>query len=349
MSGNLHFTAVCEDNEHSAGPVAFINDLSISKINLNPPQVEPAAEESGEPEIEVFYADEREPSHQVSTEDQIEEDSLEARYEALRREKAESDRRAAEEAQRARDLQAAFEAARQKHALADDWRSEDAAVKDAERRFVEAGYDDEVKVKIMGELNLRTQRREELARAWLSIPDAQIPQPARHEPKGDPIEQWISTAGTHLHDADKEFIRSRRQFIEADPENARLLQSAAVLAEHQGFQPGSPEYHARINETLRLDEPTEPVQPVRQSRSRGSNISKRPVAAPASRSTGRSSPQSVFLSEFDMKTAKEIGMSFRDYAEIKANANKGQYDRSVTGGRLHASYDVNSVNMKDYY
>jgi hypothetical protein len=165
----------------------------------------------------------------------------------------------------------------------------------------------------------------------------------------DQIEAWI--AANNLLPADANYLRERREFLNAHPDNAELLLSAAKLAEKRyQLQPGSQEYHDFLDREAGVADAdnVQPSQPKQAKRQKG-GATRRPVAAPGSRSSGRAPESRVHLNEFDLKTCRELNISPQEYARTyKANAAKGQLSREAAGGRLHSTY-VSGSSFEDHY
>ena len=166
----------------------------------------------------------------------------------------------------------------------------------------------------------------------------------QQQPVSDPLETWI--AGANLLPEDASYLRQRKEFIAAHPDNPVLLQSAANLAEKRyKLKPGTQEYHNFIDVELGLAEegteaeevaapPSVPQQNGRRA------VPKRPTAAPGSRATSSSSPRTVFLTDWDIDQARALGISEKEYATFKAKAGDGQLTQGQTGGRLMARYSA---------
>lgn len=172
----------------------------------------------------------------------------------------------------------------------------------------------------------------------------QVAQP-QPQPGHDPFEAWVDAA--NLVDADKAYLRQRKEFIQSNPDNGATLQAAATLAEKRyKLKPGTPEYHNFIDEELGLAEAATEAQetpaPPPAPQPNGRRIaSKRPTAAPVSRATASSTTTKVWLNETDIKTAQELGYSQEEYAKkFKSNPGKGQLTPDQAGGRLMARYSV---------
>lgn len=168
------------------------------------------------------------------------------------------------------------------------------------------------------------------------------------QPASDPFEAWIAKEGANLLDADKAYLRQRKEFIQSDPRNSMILQSAANLAEMRyRLKPGTPEYHNFIDVELGLaeegneaEEPVAVAPPPVPSQNGRRPVQKRPTAAPGSRATASSSPTKIFLTDWDRDQAKSLGISEKEYATYKAKANDGQLTQGQAGGRLMARYSA---------
>jgi hypothetical protein len=337
---DLTFTTVCESDDgeelkKKQGAWDFVGGRpSVLPGDIEVEHAAPEAEPGGV-EIEIV----RENPHRgrdVESDQAIE--HLQAQYQ-----EAKARAEAAEQTKAAYD--AAIIAAGHRDEIAREYWQENERLKDAQNRFAQAArnFDDSAQAEIVTEIAQRTKYLHDLDEGHRRISEqATLPQ-ARQQTVSDPLEAWLQGPGASLMDADKDYIRSRREFIQAHPDNADILQSAARLAEKRyGLQPGSAEYHEWLDGQIGLEpDDVQPPQPVRQTRKQG-GASRRPVAAPGSRATGRSPQSRVHLSDFDMDQAKQLGMSFTDYAKIKSVANKreGQLTRQEAGGRLHARFSI---------
>jgi hypothetical protein len=230
--------------------------------------------------------------------------------------------------------------AQDRDTVAAEYNNELERIADAKARYVEAGHYARYaeQADIAEELAARRLIKSQLEEAYQNLSQLAVAPPPPQQT--DQLEAWITTGpGATLLDADKNYLRERREFLNAHPDNAELLLSAAKLAEKRyQLQPGTPEYHEFLDREAGVADADniQPSQP-RKTRKQGGATSRRNVAAPVSRSSSSRSASSVHLTEFDQDQARQLGMSFRDYAEIKnkANQRKGQLTRDEAGGRLH--------------
>ena len=344
-SGDLRFSVSLDDLpevEDEKKPAAGWDHVG-GRLSVLPGEieVEHAAPEA-EPNIEIVHVrDGGRGNHEI--------EELQQKYEAekAQRERAEQVASAEQQHRMQRERWTSFRIIRtpSPKSTTRNWRN----LRQAQWSSVAAqnAYDHEAAAVAAAQIAVYAQRAEECHRALNGIEEQanearqRLSQPQQPQPvSGDPVEHWIATAGTGLPEADKNYLRERKEFIQAHPDNPEILISAARIAEKRyGLTPGSPEYHEFLDSQIGLADADESPAP-RQGKQKSG---RRMVAAPSSRSTGRSPGGAVHLNDFDLATCKELGISPRDYArQYKTNANKGQTDKSVTGGRLHASYSVNT-------
>jgi hypothetical protein len=300
--------------------------------------------EIGGVEIEIVREDPR--RNRDSGEDAIA--ALQEQYEATKREKAQFEQIAVAERQWRQQTEEAVAHARDRDAIAAEYHNELQRIEDAKSRYSNASYYGRHAEmgEIAEEIAARTQYKKQLEDTHETLNQrAMLPAPPQQQTVSDPFEHWIATAGASLPDADKDYIRARREFLLEHPDNADILQSAARLAEKRyGLQPGTPEYHSWLDEQIGVEPDARP----RPARKQG-GASRRAVAAPASRSSGSSNQSRVHLNEFDLKTCRELNISPQEYARTyEANAAKGQLTRAEAGGRMHATYTANS-SFEDHY
>jgi hypothetical protein len=217
----------------------------------------------------------------------------------------------------------------------------------AQAQYADAAnsFDHDRAVAALAQVTAAERHKEECDRAYREIEaqEAHARQYAAQQPQAvsDPFDAWVDAA--NLREEDKAYLRQRKEFVQAHPDNGVLLQSAANIAEKRhGLIPGTQEYHDHIDREVGLADADNVPPPVRQAKRQKGGASRRPPAAPGSRSTASSPQSQVFLSDFDLKTAKELGISPRDYAKnYKERATKGQLSRADAAGRLHATYTYN--------
>ena len=176
------------------------------------------------------------------------------------------------------------------------------------------------------------------------------PEPERsvqQQPVSDPFDAWVAQA--NIPDSDKAYLRQRKDFIQAHPDNGDILQSAARLAEKRyKLTPGTDEYHRFLDEQIGMADPEapeggdpEPQPSTPQAAPAASRQpAKRPTAAPASRATASNQTTKVFLTDWDRDQAKQLKMSDRDYAAFKLKSTEGQLSQAQAGGRLMARYSA---------
>ena len=171
--------------------------------------------------------------------------------------------------------------------------------------------------------------------------------PVHQQPVSDPFDTWVAQA--NIPESDKAYLRQRKDFIQAHPDNGDILQSAARLAEKRyKLTPGTDEYHRFLDEQIGMaeqetldevdPEPRASTPPAVPAASR--QPSKRPTAAPASRATASNQSTKVFLTDWDRDQAKQLKMSDRDYAAFKLKSTEGQLSQAQAGGRLMARYSA---------
>jgi hypothetical protein len=330
MSGNLTYTAVCESD--GEGEEATL------------PEAAPAAEPDN---IEIVYESE---SPRRGREVEIDADPVEAlqrQYAEMKAPKEASD-------QRANAAVAVITLKDHKTTLERSFQEAEEYRRQAQAQYADAAnsFDHDRAVAALAQVTAAERHKEECDRAYREIEaqEAHARQYAAQQPQAvsDPFDAWVDAA--NLREEDKAYLRQRKEFVQAHPDNGVLLQSAANIAEKRhGLIPGTQEYHDHIDREVGLADADNVPPPVRQAKRQKGGASRRPPAAPGSRSTASSPQSQVFLSDFDLKTAKELGISPRDYAKnYKANAAKGQLSREAAGGRLHSTY-VSGSSFEDHY
>jgi hypothetical protein len=335
MSGNLTYTAVLDTSDGDEQQKPRRGPHFINWDSLHSSQPEPETEEPGQ-EIEVVHV--RDGHDEVSR--------LEEQYEQLKTEKAAAEQTASAERQRREAYDVAIQAARHRDELAAEYWREEANLRGAQDRYEQSSqnYSHGEAASAVAEIGVRTQRLRELSDAYSTL-EGQATIPAAQPQRQLTADEQFEDAIAHYSGSDKNWIRRNRDDLMANPERVKLAETSAQFAERRhGIQPGSDEFYAFLDEAMGYDgDAAEARQPAKKAKQQ----SRRMYAAPSSRATSRSPGGSVHLSEFDQEQARALGISFRDYAVIKSKANKGQYDKSITGGRLHASYSVNSFD--DHY
>jgi hypothetical protein len=343
----LTFTAVSQpdddDKLHKKPKGTHFLDWDSLRSTSEPEPEAPEAA-SNEPEIEVVY------ERPGRGNDEIE--ALQEQYEAEKEARATADRIAVEQAQRARAYESVLEVQGHKAALADACHQEAENLRQAQLRQVAAGnsYDHETVAVAAAHIAVHAQRLEEYGRAYESISEQEAEarriaqQPQQPQLTSD---QQFESAISHYSERDKGWIRRNRDDLLANPERVKLAETSAQFAERRhGIEPGSDEFYTFLDEAMGYDgDGAEAPQPTKKSRRQG-GATKRMYAAPSSRATSSSPRGSVHLSEFDQAQAKELGISFRDYAAIKAKANKreGQLSMAEAGGRMHFR-----ASLEDHY
>jgi hypothetical protein len=166
----------------------------------------------------------------------------------------------------------------------------------------------------------------------------------QQQPQPQQVDQFAAAIAGYS-ESDRRWLMEHRADLEGNQERVnKLIAVANYATAGAGLTAGSEEFYDFLSDQMGYSQ--EPA-PRKQSRQQG-GASRRMVAAPSSRSTGRSPKSSVFLNEFDLKTAKELRISPEDYARnYKAKAHEGQLGREATGGRLHAQYV--SGSFEDHY
>ncbi len=268
---------------------------------------------------------------------------LQRQYAAAQSAREVAERTAASERQTREAYDAAIEKARHRDVIERAYGEENAQLVQAQRRYADAGsnYDYEAQAIAAAEIASRVSQLNRYREAHENLSQMAVIPQRQPEPAGDPFESVIANLG----EADKGWLRKHRGDLEGNPAREQLLRSHAIIAEAPeeqgglGLQPGSPEYHQHLSEAMGYsDDEPQPRQARRQGGTAGSG--RRPIAAPASRSSS-SSYSKVALSEDHARMAKELKMRPEDFAQFVKKSGQGQLGRGVTGGRLHASYSVN--------
>jgi hypothetical protein len=77
--------------------------------------------------------------------------------------------------------------------------------------------------------------------------------PVQQQHVSDPFDTWVAQA--NIPESDKAYLRQRKDFIQAHPDNGDILQSAARLAEKRyKMTPGTDEYHRFLDEQIGMAE-----------------------------------------------------------------------------------------------
>ncbi len=204
------------------------------------------------------------------------------------------------------------------------------------------------------EERINAPHEQETPRTELRQQAQPVHQPERQAQPQDQFEAAISG----LNDNDKTWLRQHKDELVSKPWREQLLRALAVQAETpahlggEGLTPGTAEYHAYLDEGMGWarssdgsddgdDDAAEPEtrQPAQQQAPRRT-VQKRPSAAPGSRATSSGTREKVFLTDWDLDQAKQLGMSEKQYAEFKRDAAKNQLTAGQTGGRLMARYSA---------
>jgi hypothetical protein len=343
MSGNLTYTVVADstgeeekkptDWDFAGGRYQRLtgeepNDIEVVRADPEP---------EGGTEVEIEPA----PRRSRSSDPDIDVEELQRTVET---EKAQ--REAAE--QRARDIEASWQLQQHKATLQSSYVEEEQKYVAAQKRLSEAhsNYEPDAAAAATAEMVVAAQRMERFAEAY-NILDAQ-PQPAPQQPpqqqqQGDAFEAALA----NVHPNVAQWARANRADITRE-DRWRLALAADAMAQAKGMPPGSDEYLDFMDESMGYLEPEPSPQPVRQAK-RQQGGQKRMYAAPSSRSNSRSPGSKVFLTDDHRRQARDLNMSDQEFSRYVADANKGQMTREQTGGRLRASYDVNTVSgYKDY-
>jgi hypothetical protein len=146
-----------------------------------------------------------------------------------------------------------------------------------------------------------------------NAPKAIPPEPMRHS---DPVEELAS----QLSPRSADWVRRNPQCV-TDPRMYQKMVAAHNLAVADGYTPDSDDYFGQIEDTLRIsrrvnidqdDDPTSGAAKVTQRRSA-------PPAAPVSRGGGGtgSRPNEVRLTRDEIETARDLGMTEKEYARNK--------------------------------
>ena len=264
-------------------------------------------------------------------------------FETLQRQysEAKSAREAAE--QRVAQYDDVLGKARHRDIIAQAWRDENSALAQAQQRYIDAAYDPVTQAAVLAEIGTHSAQLARYREAHENLDAmARLPaQPQRQAAQADHFESAIVA----LAEPDKAWLRRHRGDLEGNPAREQLLRSHAIIAEAPeeqgglGLQPGSPEYHQHLSRAMGYsDDEPQSRQARRQGGTAGSG--RRPIAAPASRSSS-SSYSKVALSEDHRRQARELKMTDAEFSQFVKKSGQGQLGKGVTGGRLHASYSVN--------
>jgi hypothetical protein len=353
MSGDLRFSVSLDDlpeaEEKKPQGWDVVGGRVQTVLGENEIEVARAPEpEIGGVEIEIVRED---PRRNRDSGDDVARAQLEERYERLQAEKTQYEAAAIAERQWRQQTDEAIAHARDRDAIAVEYHNEGQRIEDAKNRYANASYYGRhaEMAEIAEEIAQRTQHKKTLEGVHEALDQRSVlpppPQYQQQQTTSDPFDAWVDAA--NLLPEDKAYLRQRKEFVQAHPDNGVLIQSAANIAEKRyGLIPGTQEYHDHIDREVGLADADAASQPG-QTRKQG-GATRRPMAAPASRSSGRSNQSHVHLNEFDLKTCRELNISPQEYARTyKTNAAKGQLTRAEAGGRMHATYTANS--FEDHY
>jgi hypothetical protein len=151
-------------------------------------------------------------------------------------------------------------------------------------------------------------RLKQIEDIYVAIED-KIKNPPRQEPRQarqvDEFEEGVRQLPKPLQEWAREHEDDLRKRTD-------VALAAGNLALKKGLQPGSDEYLDFMDDQMGYDSYDEPApKPAPKRRA--------PPSAPVSR-TSSSDPSKVYLTEFDKKTARELGMSDRDFAKCKRDS-----------------------------
>jgi len=146
-----------------------------------------------------------------------------------------------------------------------------------------------------------------------NAPKVVAPEPMRHS---DPVEELAS----QLSPRSADWVRRNPQCV-TDPRMYQKMVAAHNIAVADGYTPDSDDYFGQIEDTLKIskrvntdydDDPTSGAAKVTQRRSA-------PPAAPVSRGGGGtgSRPNEVRLTRDEIETARDLGMTEKEYARNK--------------------------------
>jgi hypothetical protein len=146
-----------------------------------------------------------------------------------------------------------------------------------------------------------------------NAPKIVAPEPPRHS---DPVEELAS----QLSPRSADWVRRNPQCV-TDPRMYQKMVAAHNIAVADGYTPDSDDYFGQIEDTLKIskrvntdydDDPTSGAAKVIQRRSA-------PPAAPVSRGGGGtgSRPNEVRLTRDEIETARDLGMTEKEYARNK--------------------------------
>jgi hypothetical protein len=185
-----------------------------------------------------------------------------------------------------------------------------------ESRYAEAmaAQDYAGAAKAQREMATNAAKLQRLEEGKSALEKAPKPQPRQFV---DPVERFAST----LDAPSAAWIRSHPEYVR-DPKKNRALMAAHNLTESEDIRAGSPEYFARIEETLKLRQP-DPViddipEPVVAAQATGGRRAA-PASAPVSRAgSGQGSrPNTVRLTSEEVEMAKMMDMTPEQYARQK--------------------------------
>jgi hypothetical protein len=179
-------------------------------------------------------------------------------------------------------------------------------------------------------------RLKQLEDVYISIED-KIKNPPRQEPRQaqqvDEFEEGLKQLPKPLQDWAREHEDDLRQRTD-------MAIAAGNLAVKKGLNPGSDAYLDFMDDQMGyfVDDEQEP-EPEQRPAPKAPPVRRAPPSAPVSRSSP-SDPSKVYLTDFDKKTARELGMSDRDYAKFKRDAPNSAHAKkfsmqanSRSGGR----------------
>jgi hypothetical protein len=146
-----------------------------------------------------------------------------------------------------------------------------------------------------------------------NAPKIVAPEPPRHS---DPVEALAS----QLSPRSADWVRRNPQCV-TDPRMYQKMVAAHNLAIADGYQPDTDDYFGYVEDTLRIsrrvpvDNDEDPMSGAAKATQRRSA----PPAAPVSRGGGGtgSRPNEVRLTREEIETARDLGMSEKDYARNK--------------------------------
>lgn len=293
------------------------DDTNVSKTETNV---------SPEDEIEIQVAE----KHETDSDDPLE--ALKKQFEDVKAQKEEAERYAFEADRRARESAASLQQHQQselgnhKAILEQAYNTEELKLKSAKQKYAtslrDGDYDSaaEFQDEIVRTNNLMAR----YAEAYDGIQQKEKAPPPQQtaSAQGDPFDEALKT----MHPKVAAWAIEHRDDV-TDPDRQKLAFASDAMATALGYMPGSDPYMEYMDQQMGYSEPTQPK----------TKVSRRSVAAPASRASTSSNTRRVVLNDDDKRMARSLSLSDVQYAEYKLKAADVQTNY---GGRLHASYSA---------